>query len=161
MERGNNNILILALMPHLEMGLASRCPFPWFQLGSENYSDLGIGDFIGFYDWLTDPDDRIIGVRQSFFEDIDSFSSMFSTYEYLEWNPKGRVLSVYFSESRTIVESKSGDQDFGDNRIYRSLAGDFAISFALPDSFDALQLALTKTSRLVSPWENNSPRTEI
>jgi hypothetical protein len=101
-------------------------------LAGQSYFDSGIGDWIGFFDWLRESSGRIIGVRQW----VDEPSKVLYSGQFfgVELDEKKRVLCAYFGSSREVDEVASCDQDFGNNRLL--VAGD---SIALTFGTGAMQ----------------------
>ena len=88
---------------------------PSIRLAEADYLDSGAGDWLGFYDWLRNPQGEVIGVQQW----IDEASTFpFSTeFGGVEANAKHGVLRIFFGHSREVDEANSCDQDFGHNRL--------------------------------------------
>jgi hypothetical protein len=99
---------------------------PSVNLTGQTYVDSGIGDWIGFFDWLRDSSGQIIGVRQW----VDEPSKVLFSEQFfgVESDEKRRVLCAYFGSSREVDEVASCNQDFGNNRLL--VAGDsIALTF--------------------------------
>jgi hypothetical protein len=95
-------------------------------LAGRTYVDSGIGDWIGFFDWLRDSSGLIIGVRQW----VDEPSKVLFSGQFfgVEADEKQRMLCAYFGSSREVDEVTSCNQDFGNNRLL--VAGDsIALTF--------------------------------
>lgn len=100
---------------------------PSIQRDGKIFVDSGIGDWIGFYDWLRDPSGRIIGVRQ--WVDEPSVALFSEKFVGVEANAAHGVLLAFFGQSRNVDEVASCNQDFGNNRLL--LAGDaVALTFS-------------------------------
>jgi len=102
------------------------------------YFDQGYGSFLGFYDWLRNSEHRVLGVRYFPFEEFEFLFEITKQLDYVDLDPAGRWLDIYFSSDRKVLESISDDQDFGGNTILRSEDGHYALSFFAPDELDDL-----------------------
>lgn len=126
-----DNILIVVLTKNVRLLILENCP-KTFSIDNIEYSDPYNSDWTGFYDWQRDKKRNVIGITHFTFEDYQYFLSDIKTS--LADSPnilvrEGPSLDIYFSDSPKYVEDTSGDQMFGDNRIYKSELGQYAISF--------------------------------
>jgi hypothetical protein len=94
--------------------------------GDKRFCDAGLGDWIGFYDWLRTADGRVIGLR-SWIElsELRSLGALPAVNEALEFEEG--CLHVWFSDLREFDEEKSDDQDLGTHRLMRSDDGVLAL----------------------------------
>jgi len=97
------------------------------------YKDQGYGEFIGFYDWLRNSEDQIIGVRFFPFEDLAFLYGLARRLDYVSIDETGKGLDIYLSNDRDVDESFSNDQAFGGNRLFSSGEGDYALTFLIPE----------------------------
>ena len=107
-------------------------PEQQIQLDGETFKDAGLGDFIGFYDWLRGVDGTVIGVclwplLDETSADLDSAARCTN----VESAHEGNQLSIYFGAGRTFEPTLSGDQDFGDNRLFKG-ANRWILTFSAP-----------------------------
>lgn len=97
-------------------------------LRGKGFVDSGLGDWIGFYDWLRTRDGKLLGVRswldEMGAEDLRRTLAQNSAVEL----GKGDV-RVWFSADRDFDEAFSADQDLGTHRIVRAGADEFALTF--------------------------------
>lgn len=109
--------LLVELAKTPRFWLADEIPDNRFLLGGIEYEDSGLGDFIGFYDYLRNSAGNILGVRFLPFEDCG-----FSETE----------INLIASPDENVDESKSDDQLFTDNKLYKSRNGSILITFLAP-----------------------------
>ena len=132
--RRNQNLddscLIVVLGPSLTLTMSPSLPFNGFSLGTTSYRDFGLGEWTGFYDWLRKEDDHIIGVRYWLNGGVEDMVSQVASLSYLRIDP-GRYIEIYFSDSRQIDRTRSVDQDFIYDPVFRSDDGEYAIGFAM------------------------------
>ncbi|MBW8847785.1 MAG: ubiquinone/menaquinone biosynthesis methyltransferase [Burkholderiales bacterium] len=89
------------------------------QLDDEEFNDAGLGDFIGFYDWLRSREGRVIGVcLWPLLDEKSADLQAFDQCANVESAHDGAQLSIYFGDERIFDLAESGDQDFGDNRLF-------------------------------------------
>ncbi|RZJ09888.1 MAG: hypothetical protein EOP39_10170 [Rubrivivax sp.] len=87
-------------------------------MAEEDYVDSGAGDWLGFYDWLFNPQGELIGVQQ-WIDDVSTFP--FSTeFMGVETDLNRQVVRIFFGQSREVEEANSASQDFGENRLLTS-----------------------------------------
>jgi|GEM_PF-4489811 len=129
MANARESCLIVILKEEMVLVATSECPSESFVFESNYYKDIGYGDFTGFYDWLRNNDDQIIGVRYYPFKELEFLCDAIEHLSYIVIEPKTKILSLYFSDDHGAEQYSSDDQDFGDNRVYKSDAGEYAISF--------------------------------
>lgn len=132
MFQESEQTLLLVLKDELKIVLASCCPEKSFMIDDICYFDLGWGDFIGFFDWLRNKEEQIIGVRINTWAEFDIPYKKFEKLKYVSIDTQMKI-SFYFSDDKLIQESISGDQDFRSNRVYKSVDGNYAISFRMPE----------------------------
>jgi hypothetical protein len=85
--------------------------------------------FIGFFDWLRINEETIVGIRLSFFDDLD-YNNIHLGKSYLK--------SVFENKSKELLFKGeyfdfdlSGDQDFTNNYVYVSDDGEPVFTFGL------------------------------
>lgn len=101
-------------------------------LGDDLFRDSGLGDWLGFYDWLRTRSGEVIGVRvwiDEVNEQIRAAGSCANVISGRDCFP----LSIYFGDSREFEEELSCDQDFGSNMLLLS-SNAFALTFKAPES---------------------------
>ncbi len=113
----NQKYLLVELSEPPRFWLADEIPDSRFLLGGIEYKDSGSGDFIGFYDYLRNSADEILGVRFFPFED-ENFAE--------------QEINLFASKDRAIDENKSDDQQFGDNKLYKSRNDSLLLTFLAP-----------------------------
>lgn len=100
-------------------------------LGEDLFRDSGLGDWLGFYDWLRTRSGEVIGVRlwiDDVSEQIRAAGSCANVISERDCFP----LAIYFGESREFEEELSCDQDFGSNMLLVG-ANAFAVTFNAPE----------------------------
>lgn len=125
----DNDCLVVICLDRVELAVTSRCPEKTFVYDNTCYEDQGFGDFTGFYDWLRNYQGHIIGVRYLPADELTFLFRAVAHLPYVAVNWQTKAIALYFSQDRSIDESVSNDQDFGDNRVLKSAQGRFAISF--------------------------------
>ena len=151
MTDNSDQCLIVVLGGEVGLLLARECPEGAFTINNSVFKDLGYGDFLGFYDWLRNARQRIIGVRHHVFNEFKLPFGKISELPYAEVveYPNVVTLSVYFDAYRDIEEETSDDQCFTDNRVYRSELDEYAISFNVEGVINTLsEGALQKCRRI-------------
>lgn len=113
----NQKYLLVELTEIPRFWLTDEMPENSILLGNIEYRDADIGDFIGFYDFLRNSAGEILGVRFFPFEDCD-----FAEKE----------LKMFVSPNQNYDESKSDDQLFGDNKLFKSKNGRILLTFLAP-----------------------------
>ena len=102
-------------------------------LCGSRFVDIGLGEWLGFYDWLRDASGHVLGVRLRVDEGCNdpAFNWQLSGVEF---DKQSRVLLIFFGADRRFVEAMSDDTDFGANHL---LYGDekVAITFNSPQKY--------------------------
>lgn len=129
----SSEFLAAVLFPHdvprvMEL-TAAEAVAPSIRLAEADYLDSGVGDWIGFYDWLRDPRGEVIGVQQ--WVDEASTFPFSKRFEGVEANAEHGFLRIFFGQSREVDEDNSCDQDFGSNRL-RVTSESVALTFHAP-----------------------------
>lgn len=95
------------------------------------YMEIPIGYFNGFYDWLRNASGYIIGVRYFPFEDSSFLLDELGELEYLRTDKNKDSINICFlDETHCLIdEEASNDQDFSENRIFKSSEGKFLFIF--------------------------------
>lgn len=140
--------LLVVLRSRPRLLLAADCPAT-FRLEHKEYSRRSPGPWAGFYDWLRDCAGNVIGVRQWPFADTEpwqDFLARLPASPYLVAQPDLTSLSIYFGDDRSVDPQSSDDQDFGQNSLFASADGEWAISFGTtaldPSALQSLSSAL-------------------
>lgn len=125
-----DNCLLVLLKEKVSLLLCSECPESNFTFEDITYFDAGYGELSGFYDWLRARDGSIIGVRfHPLIEETSLLKNELLKIDYLEHSLETNGIDIFFTSSRDIDLPNSADQDFGNNRVYKSANGMYAISF--------------------------------
>jgi len=103
-------------------------PLPGFVIGSKQYRDANFGQWTGFYDWLRDSKEQVLGVRYWPFEDTEFLIDFAKGLAYVSTD-LSRYIEIYFSGQRNAEPNLSSDQDFSYDAIFRSDEGEYAIGF--------------------------------
>lgn len=125
----SNGSLILLFRNELKIILTDSVPSLEFSFCESKYRDIGNGDWNGFYDWLRGPDSRLLGVRYWPFDERQFLFSVLPQHSYLSME-SGKSIKVYFSDRRDFAEEISADQEFGNDIVFVSENGEYAISFS-------------------------------
>lgn len=143
--------LVVVCTDNIGLAVAQHCPEGSFVYAEGSYEDQGFGDFTGFYDWLRNSKGSVIGVRYLPAHELEFFCNAVAHLPYVEIDWQIKSIALYFSDDRSIDESTSNDQEFGDNKLFKSASGRFALSFNVRQvigSFSAQ--AASKISSLIS-----------
>jgi hypothetical protein len=95
------------------------------------FRDSGLGDWLGFYDWLRTRSGEVIGVRlwvDDANEQIRATAACAGVTAERDFFP----LTIYLGEPREFEEELSCDQDFGSNMLLVS-PNAFAMTFNAPE----------------------------
>jgi hypothetical protein len=127
-EASPRDCLIVLLRPKVALAFTSGWPIESFRVDDMTYRDSGLGDWTGFYDWLRNPAEQVVGVR---YWPADPHEALFAAarrlcYSHIE--PAG-ALELRFSEAESINPQSSNDQEFLYDAVFRSTAGEWAIAF--------------------------------
>jgi hypothetical protein len=112
---------------------------------NQTYKNIGTQGWNGFYDWLRNYQNKIVGVRYFPFEDFEMLATLINQLPDCKvvTNNKGAVwFDLFFSSDRSVNEKKSDDQDFGGNWLFQTESGDKAMSLIARDNeklFKALE----------------------
>lgn len=131
-----DNIILLVLKKQLDIVLLEDISSE-ILVNEQVFKQKDYGDFNGFYDWLRNHDNKIVGLRYFLFEDYQFIIDSFRYLDYVETEltkQNNSILNIYFSEKRTFIDEISNDQLFIDNYIYKSELNEYAITFCLPDN---------------------------
>jgi hypothetical protein len=128
------NCVIVILDEKLEFLYFNECPTAFDDRSHNTYEAHFSDDDNGFYDFLRCSKGDIIGVR--WFPHEDSILRGDRTSYLKELNRTNiatdcQELEIFFSETRTIDDRRSGDQEFLKNNLFFSSHGKCAISFAI------------------------------
>ena len=132
--------LVVVCADEVALAVVPCCPERSFRHDNGYYEDQGFGDFTGFYDWLRNTKGRVIGVRYLPADELDFLCNAVAQLPYVVVDWRIKSIELYFSGDRSVDEGASNDQEFGDNRLFKSASGTFALSFnasAVIGSFDA------------------------
>jgi hypothetical protein len=98
-------------------------------MGNRSYRDQGFGDWTGFYDWLREPSDKVVGVRYLPFDKTRFLVDLLCSLPYVT-APKDRsYVEVYFVKNPRPDSMRSDDQAFGSNKVFYSEEGGWLLSF--------------------------------
>lgn len=110
--------LLVELTEPPRVWLSPELPNKSVALSDAVYFDSGCGDFLGFYDYLRNAEGEILGVRFAPFE---------------EFGFDRQEIQVFFSDKHDFEETKSDDQVFVDNKLYKSKSGARLVTFRAPN----------------------------
>jgi hypothetical protein len=142
--------LVVVCTDEIATAVVPCCPERSFVFENDFYEDQGFGDFTGFYDWLRNAEGRVIGVRYLPADELEFLCNAIAQLPYVVVDPQINSIELYFSDDRSIDESVSNDQEFGDNRLFKSASGTFALSFNASEVLNSLmpEPAANLTSRI-------------
>ena len=103
---------------------------PEIVLDEEVFRDAGLGDWLGFYDWLRTKSGEVIGVRLWIDEPSEQVRTL-SRCAGVVTGELGSPLVIHLSNARDVEDHLSDDQDFGSNMLLLS-ADRFALTFNAP-----------------------------
>jgi hypothetical protein len=149
-ETNSTICLVVVCSDEVALAVVPCCPERSFRHGNAYYEDQGFGDFTGFYDWLRNTKGRVIGVRYLPADELQFLCNSVAQLPYVVVDSQIKSIELYFSDDRSIDESASNDQEFGDNRLFKSTSGTFALSFNASEVIDSLtpEPQATLTSRI-------------
>ena len=130
----NSKVVVMVILTSDKMPLC--IPFSekdrgGFTFNDEIFENSNFGEWLGFYDWLRDKDERVIGVRLYFGEKTIYFPFNRPFFN-VEIDLIKLLLHAFFTDNKSIDEAKSEDQDFGENSLYLGKNGSIGISFHGP-----------------------------
>ena len=96
------------------------------------FRDCGLGDWLGFYDWLRTTAGEVIGV-QLWVDEPRAIGLLqaASSYVGVEASKDCLPFRVFFKAERQFDEQASCDQDFGSNLLLRGNSG-LVLTFNAP-----------------------------
>ena len=101
------------------------------ELNGLRFEDSGLGDWLGFYDWLRTTSGNVIGVRLWLDEWNSHVDALGMCMNVSVPDGKKQVL-VHFGAERDFEPAASDDQDFGANRLF--IGEGYALTFNSPVS---------------------------
>jgi hypothetical protein len=125
-ERSSGCLLFL-LEPRLMLRLIKSLPDHTIEWNDVIYHDITNGDSNGFYDWLRNSNDEIVGLRYSPHVEKNFLLQQVNRFSYIEVIP-GDCFMIYFGIHRNFDPTKSVDQDFGGDVFYCSASNDKVFS---------------------------------
>jgi hypothetical protein len=135
--------LLVALLPEIDLRLLAECPGEVYQAGDRLFRDQGFGDWTGFYDWLRDARGEIIGVRYWPFADTQFVTDRVRDLSYARVAADRSFVEIRLRPGDPDQQG-SDDQDFGNNRLLTTSAGELALSFGT-GALDATELGQLRT----------------
>ena len=132
-----------------------------FAFGNHIFGTVVDCEWIGFYDWLWGANNDLLGVRHYPFVDDHSIEihvramiQQIGAYDYINIS-EHHIIDI-FGSSRPKTCVRSGcEQNFGDNRLFRSVGGVYAMSFGMAHS-PTIQMPLK--SGISHVWKSFSRR---
>ena len=146
--------LLVVLRAQPRLILAAECPELSFWLDGKEYTRRSTGDWTGFYDWLRDDDGNLTGVRQWPFAEAEPWRDLLARLPaspHLVSPPGLASLAIYFGGNRATNRQSSNDQDFGQNMVFASADGEWAVSFG------TAALSPSERQRLSTTLGDSSP----
>ena len=99
-------------------------------LAGRHFVDSGLGDWIGFYDWLRTREGKLLGVR-TWLDELGTQDLRRTLAGNLAVELGKREIRVWFSAERGFEEAASTDQDLGTHRLMMAGPDKFALTFNL------------------------------
>jgi hypothetical protein len=96
---------------------------------------------MGFYDFLRNRERAIIGLRFSFFSKQRLFKSV-ETLDYVYVDEKRQYIEIYLQGYRGSAVQEPGEQAFGDDALWRSDLGIYALQVGTDELIDVELQAL-------------------
>lgn len=122
-------LLLTFLRSSLAVAVLPEHPGMSFTQGDQRFTESGHGDLTGFYDWLRDASGTLLGVRYWPLREVDFPRDAVRHLPYVAVSDEDPSIEIYFSTRRDFEPGLSVDQDFGENTVYVSDDGDYAVSF--------------------------------
>jgi hypothetical protein len=104
-------------------------PHERIEVFGRRYRDAGHGDFTGFYDWLRQANENLVGLRWWPFEWPVFLFDVLGSRAYSSVDPAKRFVDIWSTSERTFVPELSKDHDFGGNKIFVSESLEYLLSF--------------------------------
>lgn len=127
-KQPNREGLIVILGPRLTLASGIEWPIKAFEVGETKYTDVGLGDWTGFYDWLRSSEGVLLGVRYWPADANDALFENAGSVAYASIGTAG-YLEIYFSQEGPSDPRRSNDQEFQYDAVFRSAEGEWAIVF--------------------------------
>jgi hypothetical protein len=138
--------IAIVLKERPEIVILSAIPESTFDYFQAQFTDMGYGDFIGFYDWLRNPDDLIIGVRLHVLgEELEDLKNTLIQRKYIQISEATNGIDIFFSEDKSVLLERSADQEFDFAAAYQSENGTLALLFGIAEN---VKLQLLKNSEI-------------
>ncbi|ETW96940.1 MAG: hypothetical protein ETSY1_24585 [Candidatus Entotheonella factor] len=147
-EKYTEETLLIFLKSHPELSLYPDFPPKTFRFGEDTFHQVKTDRWQGFYDWLRDETENIIGLRYWLFEKIDPRLPLLTSLPYINSDQEEGFIEIYFFDSRSYVQANSDDQDFGNQGIFLSDQGLIALAFDI-STFTKAELDALKQSMQV------------
>jgi hypothetical protein len=128
---GNAPYLLVVLGDKLEVSTRADLP-DRVRVGDQEFVEYRakFNDFCGFYDWMADPTTgELIGVEFIPFPEVAFAAGDFDKYRYIESTPDS--IRIFLTGTTASSYAVIAQQQFGGNKIYKSLKGGYAVSFDL------------------------------
>lgn len=123
--------------------MLGACPFASIRLDEKAKEiDLSgttyflIDKEVGFYDFLRNRENAVIGVRFSFFKKQKILKEV-ADLDYIYTNVERRYMEVFLKDYRGSSNEWSAEQAFGDDAIWLSKHGNYALQVGVRELTDA------------------------
>ena len=121
-----------------------------FDINESIFQDTELGDFLGFYDWLRNDEELVIGVRFIPFERIDFLYQYSKQLDYVTIEKENKYLEIFFRNVEYFNEWDSNDQDFGECRIFKNMNNQLLISFDAENLNENELLIVKQTAKMIT-----------
>jgi hypothetical protein len=122
--------LLIVLGRNVTLAGNMKWPLKGFIIGEKTYREANFGEWTGFYDWLRDDSENLLGIRYTPFEQTEFLTRELGQLSYVEARPP-RHLEIYFSERRIFDPGLSCDQALLYDAVFRSDDGEYAMGFGM------------------------------
>jgi hypothetical protein len=123
----DGDYLVILFRPEISLAWSLGDPGQTFTVGALNYVSKIESDFTGFYNRLKDRSGHFVGIEITPLLGEEYLPFVLSRLPYVETDPNGKLIRVFFSGRPTVDVDVVDDQAFG-GRIYEAITGEFAVS---------------------------------
>jgi len=132
MDGSDFPLLVVVLRRQLTLALLESSPGELIRLNDTKYKCSSSGDVNGFYDWILNDNECIVGLRFALFSDdsdvLYGYVAMLNA-EYIVLGEVKPQFTVCFSDNRNIDSFGSIGGEFGGNYLALSYKGERLITF--------------------------------
>src|SRR5688572_17487387 len=111
LESGSR-VLVAFLRTRLTVALVPDLPRAEFTQEGRGFRERGHGDLTGFYDWLRDTSDAVMGVRYWPLRETEFPREAIRYLSYVRLGDDSPSVEIFFSSRREFDPERSATQDF-------------------------------------------------